>query len=66
METSCCPLCGLHRTITDVRALSWSSQHTQDGTAIWICPTCTRVQLFQIETGLPLERAATARVGRAA
>ncbi|MGD9527666.1 hypothetical protein [Pseudonocardia sp.] len=57
METSSCPLCGLHRTIADLRALAWTSQHAPDGSVSWICPACTRAQLFAIEAGLPLERA---------
>jgi hypothetical protein len=56
METSSCPLCGLHRTIADLRALTWTSQHAPDGSMSWICPACTRDQLFAIEAGLPLER----------
>lgn len=59
METSSCPLCGRHRTIADVRALTWSSQHEPDGSVSWLCPICTRGQLHQIEAGLPLERVHT-------
>ncbi|MGE3287482.1 MAG: hypothetical protein AB7J32_15455 [Pseudonocardia sp.] len=59
METPRCPLCGLHRTIADLRALTWTSQHGSDGSVSWICPACTRAQLFAIEAGLPVEQVDT-------
>ena len=44
-----CPLCSLPRTPADVTGLAWSSQHEVDGSITWICPTCTRAQLWRIE-----------------
>lgn len=44
-----CPLCALPRTPADVAGLAWSSQHEMDGSITWICPTCTRAQLWRIE-----------------
>jgi hypothetical protein len=44
-----CPLCALPRTTADAAGLAWSSQHELDGTITWICPTCTRAQLWRIE-----------------
>ncbi|MFC4950831.1 hypothetical protein [Pseudonocardia sp. GCM10023141] len=44
-----CPLCALPHTPTDAAGLHWSSQHESDGTITWICPTCTRAQLWLIE-----------------
>jgi hypothetical protein len=32
-----------------VAGLAWSSQHEPDGSVTWICPTCTRAQLWRIE-----------------
>jgi hypothetical protein len=64
-----CMICELGRTVADVRGVAWTSEHGPDGTVRWICPPCTRDQLFQIETGLPLERrpaAADAGAARAA
>ncbi|HLU60579.1 MAG TPA: hypothetical protein VKZ81_34390 [Pseudonocardia sp.] len=52
MENAVCPLCARHRTPGD--ALTWSSRHEPDGTITWICPTCTRAQLWRIEALLPL------------
>ena len=49
METHTCPLCALSRSTDDVRGLAWSSQHELDGSVTWICPTCTRAQLWRIE-----------------
>ncbi|HXV92837.1 MAG TPA: hypothetical protein VD813_06035 [Pseudonocardia sp.] len=49
METSTCPLCARPRTPEDARGLAWSSQHELDGSVTWICPTCTRAQLWRIE-----------------
>ena len=46
-----CPLCALPHTPGD---LTWSSQHEPDGTVVWICPTCTRAQLWLIEAGLTI------------
>ncbi len=57
METTHCPLCALARTTDDVAGLAWSSQHEADGTTTWICPTCTRAQLWLIEAGLPIATA---------
>jgi hypothetical protein len=47
-----CPLCALARTAEDVAGLAWSSQHETDGAVTWICPTCTRAQLWLIEAGM--------------
>jgi hypothetical protein len=44
-----CPLCSRARSATDAAALDWSSQHEPDGSTTWICPTCTRAQLWRIE-----------------
>ncbi|MEJ3654821.1 hypothetical protein WEH80_17785 [Actinomycetes bacterium KLBMP 9759] len=49
-----CPLCALVRTPADVAGLAWSSQHEPDGTLTWICPTCTRAQLWRIEAQLAI------------
>lgn len=54
METHTCPLCALARTQADAAGLAWSSQHERDRTVTWICPTCTRAQLWLIEAGLPI------------
>ncbi len=54
METHTCPLCALARSTDDATGLGWSSQHESDGTITWICPTCTRAQLWLIEAGLPI------------
>ena len=48
-EKPACPLCALERTPADVAGLAWSSQHEPDGSITWICPTCTRAQLWRIE-----------------
>lgn len=61
METHTCPLCALARTTADAAGLSWSSQHERDRTVTWICPTCTRAQLWLIEAGLPVEGDFTVR-----
>ena len=47
-----CPLCALVRTPEDVAGLAWSSQHEVDGSITYICPTCTRAQLWRIEAML--------------
>jgi hypothetical protein len=57
METTHCPLCALARTTDDAAGLAWSSQHEADGTITWICPTCTRAQLWLIEAALPIATA---------
>lgn len=49
MDSTACPLCALERTPADVAGLTWSSQHEPDGSITWICPTCTRAQLWRIE-----------------
>jgi glutaredoxin len=54
METHTCPLCALARSTDDATGLAWSSQHESDGTITWICPTCTRAQLWLIEAGLAI------------
>lgn len=54
MPITDCPLCALARTDDDVLGLGWSSQHEFDGAVTWICPTCTRAQLWLIEAGLPI------------
>jgi hypothetical protein len=48
-DNTACPLCALERTPADAAGLSWSSQHEPDGSITWICPTCTRAQLWRIE-----------------
>jgi hypothetical protein len=48
-QTSSCPLCARRRAPSDVAGLEWSSQHETDGALTWICPTCTRAQLWRIE-----------------
>jgi hypothetical protein len=52
METHTCPLCARARTTADAAGLGWSSQHESDGTVTWLCPTCTRAQLWRIEAQL--------------
>ncbi len=55
METThTCPLCSLAGSADDMAGLTWSSQHEADGTITWICPTCTRAQLWLIEAGLTI------------
>jgi hypothetical protein len=54
METHPCPLCALPRTAADAAGLAWSSQHEPDGTITWICPTCTRAQLWRIEAQMAI------------
>jgi hypothetical protein len=55
METhTTCPLCALPRSGDAATGLTWSSQHEPDGTITWICPTCTRAQLWLIEAGLEI------------
>jgi hypothetical protein len=49
MDNSACPLCALERTPSDTAGLAWSSQHEPNGSITWICPTCTRAQLWRIE-----------------
>lgn len=49
MENRTCPLCARPRTTADIAGLEWSSQHEPDGSVTWICPTCTRAQLWRIE-----------------
>lgn len=52
MTTHICPLCSLTGSATDATGLAWSSQHEPDGAITWMCPTCTRAQLWLIEAGL--------------
>lgn len=70
MDTHTCPLCALPRAATDVAGLAWSSQHEPDATITWICPTCTRAQLWRIEAHLavatPTAPSAPIRTRRAA
>jgi hypothetical protein len=65
-----CPLCALPRTPADAAGLVWSSRHEPDGTITYICPTCTRAQLWQIEALLtvatPTVPTAPARIRPAA
>jgi hypothetical protein len=67
---STCPLCAVMRTPEDAGGLSWSSQHEPDGSVTYICPTCTRAQLWRIEALLavatPTAPAAPVRVRLAA
>jgi len=53
-STPTCPLCALVRTSDDAAGLAWSSQHEADGTVTWICPICTRAQLWLIEAGMTI------------
>jgi hypothetical protein len=57
METRDCPLCALPRTPEDAAGLAWSSQHEPDGSITYICPTCTRAQLWRIEAMLAVASA---------
>jgi hypothetical protein len=50
---SSCLLCCSPRTAGDVRGLAWSSHH-ENGVISWVCAPCTRLSLFEIETGQPL------------
>lgn len=52
-----CRVCGRPRTVLDIRGLDWTSEHAPDGTVSWVCAPCTRANLFEIETGLPLSAA---------
>jgi hypothetical protein len=52
MDTRPCPLCSRPRTPADAAGLAWSSQHEADGSITFICPTCTRAQLWRIEAML--------------
>jgi hypothetical protein len=67
---STCPLCAVVRTPEDAAGLAWSSQHEPDGSITYICPTCTRAQLWRIEALLavatPTAPAAPVRVRPAA
>jgi len=47
-----CPGCGRRRTTDDTRGLAWSSEHAPDGTVTFVCPACTRADIFRIEAGL--------------
>jgi hypothetical protein len=65
MDTDSCPACARPRTPADAAGLAWSSQHAPDGRISWICPDCTRAQLWRIEAllevrpvAVPLDRAA--------
>ena len=50
MDTSRpCPLGARARSTADAAGLAWSSQHEADGTVTFLCPTCTRAQLWRIE-----------------
>ena len=49
-----CPLCALERTPADAAGLAWTSQHDRAGSITWICPTCTRAQLWRIEALLAI------------
>ncbi|MHA6615561.1 hypothetical protein [Pseudonocardia sp. DLS-67] len=63
--STACPLCALERTPADAAGLAWSSQHGPDGSITWICPTCTRAQVWRIEALLAVA-APTGLVARAA
>jgi endogenous inhibitor of DNA gyrase (YacG/DUF329 family) len=52
LHTRPCPLCARSRTAADAAGVAWSSQHEPDGSTTWICPTCTRAQLWRIEAQL--------------
>lgn len=65
MNSTACPLCALERTPADAAGLAWSSQHEPDGSITWVCPTCTRAQLWRIEALLPVAPS-TAPTARAA
>jgi hypothetical protein len=58
-----CPGCARPRTEADARGLAWSSEHTRDGTARWVCPDCTRAQLDEIEAGVPRVRSGLTGAG---
>jgi hypothetical protein len=58
METHSCRSCARPRTPADAAGLSWSSQHEPDGRISWICPDCTRDQLWRIEALLGVGPAA--------
>jgi hypothetical protein len=62
METRSCPACARPRTPADAAGLEWSSQHEPDGRVSWVCPTCTRDQLWRIETLLGIGAAAPAPI----
>ena len=70
IEPRPCPLCARPRCASDVAGLQWSSQHEADGSVTWLCPTCTRAQLWRIEAHLavasPTAPAAPAPARRAA
>lgn len=55
MEICHCPLCALPRTAAAAAGVEWSSQHEPNGTMTWICGTCTRAQLWRIETLLAMD-----------
>jgi hypothetical protein len=38
----------------DARGLAWSSERGPHGAVSWICPSCTRSRLIEIETLVPL------------
>ncbi|MFP5021440.1 hypothetical protein [Pseudonocardia phyllosphaerae] len=46
-----CPLCARLRSDADIRGLGWSSHHGPSG-VVWVCGTCTRANLVDIELGL--------------
>jgi hypothetical protein len=54
METTTCPLCARPRMAADARGLAWSSERGPHGAVSWICPSCTRSWLIEIETLVPL------------
>jgi hypothetical protein len=67
---STCPLCAVARTPEDAAGFAWSSQHELDGSITYICPICTRAQLWRIEALLavasPTAPAAATPLRRAA
>jgi ribosomal protein L37AE/L43A len=63
MDTHSCPACARPRTPADAAGLAWSSQHEPDGRTSWICPDCTREQLWRIEALLGVERIAAPAAG---
>jgi hypothetical protein len=49
MDNPSCPACARPRTPADAAGLGWTSQHEPGGRVSWICPDCTREQLWRIE-----------------
>ncbi|PRY29148.1 hypothetical protein [Umezawaea tangerina] len=54
--TDTCSRCGTPRaSITDpAQRLAWVSQ-TDNGTRTWLCPTCARAHVRDMESKLPID-----------